>query len=396
MISIEEARKWTQDKSFPLSEELLPLEDAIGRVLAHDILTDIPQPSFRNSAMDGYAMLRSDLDSGLRTFKVAGEIQAGKSEVIRINQGETWRIFTGAVAPENCDMVVIQEKTDRGSAEVEVKQYDQGDGSNIREVGEQLKKGETALSAGHRINPASIGLLRSLGVSEVVVHRLPRIAVVTTGNELKEPGEELGLGEIFETNSITLKAAMSQHGFHIDTHIKVKDSLENTVEAIGKAIEEHDVLILSGGISVGDYDFVKEGLEKNGIEEVFYKVHQKPGKPMYFGVKAENLVYALPGNPASLLVCFNEYVLPSLRKLRGERGFLQPPMFKLKLKHDHFFKGPRPEFFRGRFKGDEVEVLTGQASFMLKSFAEANCLIYIHGDKRTLEAGSEVEVHPIF
>lgn len=394
MISIEEARKWVLDKSFLLDEELIEIDRSVGMVLARDITASIDIPSFRNSAMDGYSVLRSDLETGMRTFKIMGEIQAGRAEKVVLKSGEAYRIFTGAVCPENSDMVVIQEKAKRTGDVVEFIGVSHDGKSNIREIGEQIKKGEIALKAGHVINPASIGLLASFGISEVPVYRKPRISVITTGNELKKAGEDLLHGEIYESNSYSLKAALAQHDFEIYSQKTVVDDQKATSVDIGKLISECDALIISGGISVGDYDFVKKSLEENDVEEVFYKVDQKPGKPMYFGVKGEKLVFALPGNPASLLVCFYEYVLPSLKKRIGLNPNLR--IKHVKLKNDFHFSGPRPEFFRGRASEDFVEILTGQSSFMLLSFAEANCLVYIRGEKRIIPSGSPVEVHYLY
>lgn len=394
MISIEEARKWVLDKSFLLDEEMIQIDRSVDMVLSQDIAAAMDIPSFRNSAMDGYSVLRSDLENGLRTFEVKGEIQAGKTEKIVLKSGEAYRIFTGAVCPENSNMVVIQEKAKRIDDIVEFTGVTPDDKSNIREVGEQIRKDEVALKACHVINPASIGLLASFGISEVPVYRKPRISVITTGNELRKAGEDLLHGEIYESNSYSLKAALAQHDFEIYSQKTVVDDEQATVRDIGKLISECDVLIISGGISVGDYDFVKKSLEENNVEEVFYKVNQKPGKPMYFGVKGEKLVFALPGNPASLLVCFYEYVLPSLKKRIGLNP--DPRIEQLKLKNDFHYSGLRPEFFRGRASEDVVEILSGQSSFMLLSFAEANCLVYIRGEKRLITSGSPVEVHYIY
>ena len=394
MISIKEARNWVLDKSFVLDEMTVPTDLSVGYVLAQDVMAPMDMPSFRNSAMDGYAMLKSDLDAGLRRFMVAGEIQAGSTESHRISSGEAYRIFTGALLPENADLVIIQENTNRGEEEVEVKLYENNEKENVREIGEQTRRGELLLGAGHEINPASVGLLASFGISSVMVIRQPRIGILTTGNELRQFGQDLRPGEIYESNSYSLKAALHSKAFNEIEALTVSDEKEKTIRDIKALLDRCDVVISSGGISVGKYDYVRDAMEQNGVEEVFYKINQKPGKPMFFGVRNEKLVFALPGNPASLLVCFYEYVLPSLRKLMGKEHELRT--VSCQLESDWHYKGSRPEFLRGRMKGEKVSVLEGQSSFMLKSFADANCLIYIHGEKRALPAGTEVEVHPIF
>ncbi len=394
MISIEEAKRWIKDKSFVLDEEFISIDQSVDRVLAHDILATMDLPSFRNSAMDGYAVLREDLEKGMRRLEIVGETQAGKTESKNLQSGTAIRVFTGAVVPDNSDMVVIQEKTEENDGWLIILSYSSEEGNNIREIGEQIEEGEPALKTGHKINPASVGLFASFGISEVSVYRIPKVGVITTGNELKKLGENLDLGEIYESNSFSLKSALRQRGYDSYKEISVSDDPEQTRNDIGELLKECDVLIMSGGISVGKYDFVKEALEKNGVDEVFYKVKQKPGKPMYFGVKEEKLVFALPGNPASLLVCFYQYVLTALNILSGRNEEL--PMLEKRLASDINFSGNRPEFMRAHMNGEMVQVLEGQSSFMLKSFAEANCLIYIHGEKGTVSKGSTVKVFPIY
>lgn len=394
MISIEEAKRWVQDKTFELDDVWMSTDQSIGFVLSQRMLAPMSMPSFRNSAMDGYALMRKDLDQGLRKFSVVGEIQAGSVDETLLHSGEAYRIFTGALLPENADVVIMQENTNRGETEVEINVYESQSGSNIREIGEQTRSGDVLLEKGHVINPASVGLLASFGISGLSAIRKPRVGILTTGNELKHFGQELKAGEIYESNSFSLRAALQQIGITEIEELTVLDNEEQTIRDVGKLLEKCDLLISSGGISVGKYDFVKSALEKNDVEEVFYKIDQKPGKPMFFGVRAEKLIFALPGNPASLLVCFYEYVLPALNKLMG-KSFDQNAIIK-ELDVDIEFKGSRPEFLRGRIQGRSVKILEGQSSFMLKSFAEADCLVYIHGEKRMLPAGSEVEVHPIF
>jgi molybdopterin molybdotransferase len=394
MITIEEAKRWVQDKTFELEDTWISTDQSVGYVLSQTLLAPMNMPSFRNSAMDGYALMRSDLDNGLRKFSVVGEIQAGSVKETSIESGQAYRIFTGALLPVNADVVVMQENTNRGEKEVEINTYDATAGANIREIGEQTKSGDILLEKGHVLNPASVGLLASFGISGLSVVRKPSVGILTTGNELKQVGQELRAGEIYESNSFSLRAALHQCGITAIEELAVLDNEENTIKDIGRLLENCDLLISSGGISVGKYDFVKSALEKNEVEEVFYKINQKPGKPMYFGVRSEKLIFALPGNPASLLVCFYEYVLPALNKLMG-RSF-EPYTLRKELDEEIDFKGSRPEFLRGRIAENRVEILEGQRSFMLKSFAEANCLVYIHGEKRKLPKGSEVEVHPIY
>lgn len=394
MIEIEEARKRIKSAVYPLNSELCKIEHANSLMLAEDIISPVDLPGFRHSAMDGYAMQRRDLGSGIRKFRIQQEVQAGHTNPMTVESGHAVRIFTGAVVPDNADIVIIQEKTELQKDVVLVTEYSGNEKSNIREKGEQIKKGEIALKSGHQINPATVGFLSSMGITDVRVYRRPRISVLITGNELRIPGEPLELGEIYESNSNMLQAALGDNQFQLLELARVKDTEEATVEQIGELLRSSDVLIISGGISVGKYDFVKRALELNGVTEVFYKINQKPGKPMYFGEKSGKLIFALPGNPASLLVCFYVYVLDALKLLAGRTEIFEFSMFTLS--HDHHKKGERPEFARAIYKDARVSILSGQGSNILKSFAEANSLVYLHPGNQTLSKGDMVKVLPIF
>ena len=392
MVSIEEAKIKIQEHVSMMDAEEISIGEALNRVLAKDIQSPLNLPSFRQSAMDGFAVMRADLEQGRRHFKVVSETQAGLTSEKILSSGQAIRIFTGAVVPTNADIVVIQEHTKFEEDDLEIVEYSSMNNSNIRSSGEQIKKGESALEKGHIIHPATIGFLASMGIGHVMVYRKPKITIITTGNELKEIGQELGLGEIYESNSRMLKSSLLNSSYSDVKEKRINDDYEKSVSQIKEALNETDVLILSGGISVGKYDFVKRALEENGVKEVFYKIKQKPGKPMYFGLKGEKLIFALPGNPASLLVCYYIYVLAALNQMSGKNV---PNEVQIKkLVSEYIFKGDRPQFLKAKSYGTKVQLLEGQSSFILKSFAEADALVYIHGENRTLHKGSEVEVYP--
>jgi len=393
MISIQEAKDRIEQYCHQLSSEKRTVQGSLGYVLFEDLISPIDLPGFRQSAMDGFALKRADLENGIREFKIISEIQAGPAEDVELNSGETARIFTGAKVPDLADIVVIQEKTEYTDHVLKILEYSSNDKANLRSIGEQIKKGSVALVKGHEVNPSSIGFMYSMGLEHIDVIRKPKIAMITTGNELKKTGTNLLSGEIYESNSATMFAALEQNGFDFSEQQRIEDTLEESVRQVKLSLEKNDVLIISGGISVGKYDFVKRALEENGVQEVFYKINQKPGKPMYFGIKNDKLIFALPGNPASLLTCFYLYLLPALSMISG-RKFMNVKKMKT-LVSSFEYRGSRPVFLKAFAKEDSVEVLEGQMSFILKSFAEANALVYIHGENRMLEAGSEVEVIPI-
>ena len=390
MISIEEAKIRIGKNCGSLGAQLRPIESSLGYILSMDVKSPIDLPGFRQSAMDGFAMIREDLENGIREFNVTHEVQAGPTSSIPLKNGEAVRIFTGAKVPDDADVVIIQEKTEYTEQKLKILEYSSNQKSNIRRIGEQIEKGSVALAKGHLVNPSAIGFMASMGLQKVDVVRKPSIAMITTGNELKRAGSDLQPGEIYESNSLMMSSVLAHSGFCMNEEKKINDTLEETVDQVKLSLDQHDVLIISGGISVGKYDFVKRALEENGVEEVFYKINQKPGKPMYFGTKGSKLIFALPGNPASLLTCFYIYLLPALRILSGHR--VVEHIQRKKLVSDFEYRGDRPVFLKAFVIGDSVEILEGQMSFVLKSFAEANALVYLHGENRILEKDCEVEV----
>jgi molybdopterin molybdotransferase len=392
MVSIEEARELIARHCGRMDVAIISIDQSVGRVLAENVDSPIDVPDFNQSAMDGFAMSRHVLDNGQREFRVVGEVQAGRASKISVSTASCVSIFTGALVPDDCDIVIMQEHVDRNGDTIVVEKYSPDQKSNIRSKAEQLKAGDRAIEKGQKISAATVGFLASLGFTNVPVYKHPRIAFLATGNELRKPGEDLQPGEIYESNSFALESALKADGFELSTSVNIADDLEATGEMMSDLLDKHDVLIISGGISVGKYDYVKRALESNGVEEVFYKIKQKPGKPMYFG-KGEALVFALPGNPASMLVCYYQYVRAALNFMCG--GEFELPVRSYPLAHDFSYPGARPEFFRSRVDGEGVHILEGQGSSVLKSFAEADSLTYIQGENRMISSGELVEVYPI-
>lgn len=383
MILVEQAiTKIEQTVVATTKTRQMPLAAALGFVLAIDHHTQIDLPPFRQSAMDGYALcLHQEL-----SYRVVGEVAAGGSANPELKPGEAVRIFTGAPVPDSANSLVIQEVVKRSGDQIELESPPKFE-ANIRPQGEQLKQGTVALTKGHRLNPASIGLLASAGLNEVLVFAKPKIAVVVTGDELKDPGSDLDHGQIYESNGAMLKAVLQQQGYNQVQVYRASDTLEILKQVLSQALESADVLLVSGGISVGDYDFAQTALGDLGVSEQFYKVNQKPGKPLLFGIKGSKLVFALPGNPASALSCFYRYVLMALQGLEGQAEPI-PPLRMAKIKSRFTKKGSRAQFLKAKVTADEIEVLDGQASSMLQSFAYANALAYLKDDVKEVAEGS--------
>ncbi len=383
MVTIEEALKIVQQQEVTLQTVHKPLMDAMGYALVDEVKAPFDMPAFDNSAMDGYALCGI-----FQEYNIVGEVAAGDTNSIALKAGEAVRIFTGARVPESASAVMMQEKT-RVEANILLMEELPKMGQNIRKKGGELKEGQRVFEAGHVLNPRSMGLLGSLGLEQVQVFAKPTINLITTGNELVQPGQPKSEGQIYESNSFALTGAMKQFGFRCHQTKQVADDFEATKRSIGEALQTCDVLLLSGGISVGDYDFVKQALEENGVEELFYKVFQKPGKPLFFGRKASQFVFALPGNPASSLTCFYIYVLPMLQKLSGYSK-LGLPSYHFPMKHPYESRFDRPSFLKAGIVDGLVEILDGQGSSMIQSMALGNALAFVEaGGKRA--AGDLVE-----
>lgn len=392
MVTVNEAKQRIIANTVTLPAVVMPLEEAVGGFLAADVVSPIALPPFRQSSMDGYAIVHSNVTESGTALRLAGESKAGQADLPVVSAGTAVRIFTGAPVPEGATAVVMQENTSLAEGYVHIHEFPVAEGKNVRREGQQIAKGAVALRAGALISPGAVGFLKGMNVNEVAVHAKPRIGLLVTGDELLKAGEALVPGKIYESNSAMLKAALEQAGIADVSVSYASDDLDATIDALKALLEEYDVVLASGGISVGDYDFVGKALEALGAETVFYKVRQKPGKPLLFGKKGEKLIFALPGNPASSLVCYYEYVLPALRKIMGSTELFLRSV-RLPLRHAYRFDGERDEFLKARVEGGEVVSLDGQESFVIGSFAVANALIYLPVTQNRVEAGESVEVH---
>jgi molybdopterin molybdotransferase len=386
MISVEQALQILQSQcKATLKSEIQRVSDALGFVLFEDVKSPINMPPFRQSAMDGYAI---SIHDSLEYF-VVGEVKAGDGNKPKLNPGEAIRIFTGAPVPDLANAIAIQEKVEAYGNQLKLT-VTVNENDNIRPLGEQVKKGHLALKKGTKLTSAAIAYLTSLGITEVKVYKKPCVAMVVTGNELAEAGQPLLYGQIYESNAIMLKSALAKAGFNEVTIHKIADDYELTYNNLNDIISQYDVIIVSGGISVGDYDFVGKALQQLGVQELFYKVKQKPGKPLFFGKKEEKLIFALPGNPAAALSCYYIYVLTALEKFSGNTDFSLHRIQAASITN-FFKKGDRSQFLKAIYKNGKVEILEGQNSSMLHTFALANALVYLDANRNTIEIDDHVE-----
>jgi molybdopterin molybdotransferase len=389
MIQVEEALSIIAAQSCQMPTRKIKVSKALDYILAKAVYSPMDMPPFRQSAMDGYAFKHCELQE----FKVVGTSKAGDYSNVKIAQNEAVRIFTGAFVPDDLDTVVMQEHTNRVDDIVQISKMPTCF-ANVRTKGEQIKKDELVLDKNTLITPAAIGFLAGLGITEIVVFSKPKVVIVVTGNELVSSGKKLLNGKIYESNSIMLKAALGEIGINKVKKVRVRDNFKDTKKILKQCLTTFDVVLISGGISVGDYDFVKDALLHNGVKELFYKINQKPGKPLFFGRINQTIVFALPGNPASALTCFFVYVYPALKISMGFGSIHLP---KIKRKINTFFENNTGKslFLKGFYEGDSVTVLDSQSSAMLNTFAIANALIYLPFDSIKIQKNQEVTIIPI-
>ncbi|MCB9204131.1 MAG: molybdopterin molybdotransferase MoeA [Flavobacteriales bacterium] len=389
MISVEEAKSRLHVFQPKLNSVELEVKDSGGFILASDVKSPVDMPPFPQSAMDGYALGSGDRIEGSE-FKLVGEIAAGSAERFQLKANECVRIFTGSAVPKSAVAVIQQEWVERDGEMISLTR-EVSENQNIRPQAEQMKTGSVALEKGMLITPATIGFLNMLGIRMVEVYRKPTVAILVTGNELVPAGENLEYGQVYESNAQMLQTALKNEGVESEFQ-HVQDSLEATKTAIENAFDFHDLVIISGGISVGDHDYVGTALNELGAEEVFYKVLQKPGKPLYFGLKEGKAVFALPGNPAASLTCFYEYVLPLVRRSLGREDetllSLQLPFASGRVSNIG-----RAQFLKARVEKGAVHILEGQSSAMLNTFAQSNALAYVKSNSSQPQVGDLIEVH---
>ncbi len=385
MITVQEALQQIQKHCTSATITTVKLKEAVNYYLAETVISEINMPPFNQSAMDGYALhLHSKID-----YTIIDEVKAGDKHDPVIKKGEAVRIFTGAPVPKTANAVVMQEKTIVTNNKLTLTATII-ENTCIRPLGEQIKKGETALQKGTKLTPAAIGYLASLGITNVMVYKKPSIAIVATGNELVAPGKKLNYGEIYESNSVMLKTALQNIHYTNSTTYKVIDDYQSTYTLLKKVIKNHDVVLISGGISVGDYDFVGKALLEIGVTQIFYKVKQKPGKPLFFGKKGGTSVFALPGNPAAALSCFYVYVQTALQKIIGNTTQSNCLSETAIATTSFQKKGDRAQFLKAILQNGKVEILEGQSSAMQQTFALANALVYLPEEIKNIEIGDSV------
>ncbi len=379
LMPVAEALARVLDGAAPLPAQPTPLAQARGRVLAGDLAAQRTQPPADVSAMDGYAVRAADIAAAPARLRIIGEVAAGHPFTGSVGSGEAARIFTGGVLPSGADTVVIQELCDRQDANVTVKAT-AARGKNVRRAGLDFAAGEVLLAAGRRLNERDLALAAAMNYAQVPVHRRPRVAVLATGDELVPPGTQPGPGQIVYSNGFALAALAEQEMAEtIDLGI-VPDRIDDTVAAIRRArAAQADILVTSGGASVGDYDLVQQALAAEGLDLSFWKIALRPGKPMLHGRLGDMRVLGLPGNPVSAFVCAFLFLVPLIRRLAG-RSDVEHRVERAVLGCDMPANDERADYLRAALAAgaDGVPVATPfpiQDSSMLAPLARADCLV---------------------
>jgi molybdenum cofactor synthesis domain len=390
MISVQEAKHIIRTHAVALPPVLMPLQQAAGKVLAGDVYSATDIPAYNQSAMDGYALSYEGWQRH-HSLSVQGEMPAGSAEQFIMQHHQAVRIFTGAAVPAGADTVVMQEKIALNNGRLQILDEKLQPGHNVRPKGSEIKAGELALPKGALLTPAAIGFLATTGVAEVMVYPSPVVSIIVTGNELQPPGEPLAYGQVYECNSYALRAVLNQLGIDDIRLYKVRDEAEAVQEVLSQALLVSNMVILTGGVSVGHYDFVPEAAATCGVTKLFHKIKQRPGKPLFVGMKENKMVFGLPGNPSSVLTCFYEYVIPALEQVTQRNHLLkvvQAPIGK-----DYNKTAPLTFFLKGHYDGQQATPLEAQESYRLRSFAVANCLLCLPEHKMDFKKGDMVEVH---
>ena len=393
LIEHPEAVRLVLENTHRLPAENVPLVEARGLALAKDVRARFDSPPFDNSAVDGYAVRSADAEAG-RSFKVVDEAPAGRPAARSVGEGEAVKIFTGGVIPEGADAVVMVENTSGWGEEFELKKA-ASPGQNVRGSGEDVREGDVILSAGTEVGPPEIALAATQGYGALPVYRRPEVVVLSTGTELVEPGERaLEPGEIYDSNSFALIAQAEEIGARARRITAASDDAEVLRNAVREALETADVVVTSGGVSVGEKDLVKATMLDLGVEQVFWGVKFKPGKPLFFGVREDARVFGLPGNPVSAMVCFELFVRPALVKMMGreDRG---RPRVKVYFEDDVRNTFGRMHAMRVSLekteKGWLARSVGAQGSGLVSSLTKADALALIGPESEGVRAGEPVE-----
>ena len=398
MISVDDAKAIIESNIKILGVEKVQLKNIENRILAEDIIAKIPSPLFNNSAMDGFALRSSDIlgatNSNPVKLKLVSISSAGSPTGVFLKRGECIQCMTGAKIPEGADTIVMVENTSGFNENKFIKIFSEVLlGKHIRKKGEEIKKGSCLISKGTRITPSEVGVLATFGYASASVYRQPKVGIFGTGNELVEPGSELKSGQIYNSNLYVFSDLVKKTGAQIITQNVIKDDKSTLKKFLKNALKTCDVIISSGGVSMGRYDYVREVFMELGVHEGFWKVAQKPGKPLFFGYKNSKIIFGLPGNPVSSYIGFMIWVWPALEKMMGEN---KSSSVSAILKEEFPLEKQKYRFLFGKAWIEDGILLckpsTKLGSHMLSSSIDANCIISSKQGSDHLQPGDKVNI----
>jgi molybdopterin molybdotransferase len=388
MISVQEARTIIRNTVPKASIRSIPLREAAGLVLAADIIAPYDIPAFRQSSVDGYAFIHADRNEQLT---VEGLVQAGPAIPGTVSTKMATRIFTGAPVPDGADTVVMQEKITRSGDGLTIHDDSIQQGDNIRPAGSEIQAGKLAMTESTPLTAAALGFLSGIGIADVKAYLAPTVTIILTGNEIRQPGQALAYGQVYDANSVMLLAALRNIGITNTQLLWTADNASETENTLRKALAESDLVLATGGVSVGDYDFVAAAAKACNIQQHFHRIKQKPGKPLLYGTAENRIFFGLPGNPSSVLTCFYEYVLPAIEQFMHRPSANRMVLARAKAA----FRKPAglTHFIKAWYDGDTVTPLHAQESYRLHSYAQANCLIVLPEENTGFAAGDAVTIH---
>ncbi|MGM0465908.1 MAG: gephyrin-like molybdotransferase Glp [Acidobacteriota bacterium] len=389
MILLEEAQKILNETPVRPDVELVKLDKAVGRILAQDIVSKINMPPFNKSAMDGYAVISGDPSE---RFKVIETIPAGKVPQKKVHPGECAKVMTGGIVPEAANRVIMRELTEEENGYMRVTGKEKN--KNVCLAGEDIKKGDKVLEKGVCIRPQEVGVVASMGLEQVKVYKKPQVGVISTGSELVPPGESINQSQIYDSNSYSLSAQVQKSGVRLFDRRMVLDDPDKIKKAVSDILDSCDVLLISGGVSMGDFDYVPSILKKLGFTLHFEKVAIKPGKPTVFGTKDYQYIFGVPGNPVSTFVVFELFIKPFLLRMMGHNyePFFMTGILKESIRRR---KTQRASYIPVECREGFIKNLPYHGSAHIHALTRANALLCVPKGVKEIKAGSQVNVRPI-
>lgn len=386
MISFNDARK-SVIKNTPTGKVVaMNLADCLHHILAENVVAPTNAPPFDQSAMDGIAFNFKSWDKKSSLF-LKNTIQAGNSSSLRLNKQEAAKIFTGAPIPQGADCVVMKEKVKVSGSQVFILDTAAVSGLNIRKKASHVSSGKVVMRKGDIVTTGCIAFLASIGIAKVKVYAKPRVGIIITGDELTSPGSKLKAGQVYECNSYSLTAGLSNYGITPQIVVHARDEKKDVLKKLKIAEKKSDIILFTGGVSVGEFDFVASVLEENNVKKHFHKVKQKPGKPIYFGVKHNKVYFGLPGNPASVLTCFYVYVLDAIFKWMGKT---KRECISAVLLNEYKKKPGLTNLLKAHHNTMGVTILKDQESYKLNTFVNANVLVVMDEDETIISRAGKV------